>query len=72
MDTLFLEAYLYLAEPIFFDQTNTSKSLLKALKGTIREANQFFGLVSGDVVFDVKLIVSVLNPILIKITSFVR
>ncbi|WP_086477172.1 phosphocholine cytidylyltransferase family protein [Arenibacter amylolyticus] len=51
----------------FFDQTNTSKSLLKALK---KNRNTSVLWLNGDVVFDVKVL-SLLEPYISKDQSFV-
>lgn len=51
----------------FFDQTNTSKSLLKALKKNKDKSVLWF---NGDVVFDAKLL-EVLNPYIKANESFV-
>ncbi|MCM4168772.1 Bifunctional protein GlmU [Arenibacter antarcticus] len=51
----------------FFDQTNTSKSLLKALK---KNRDKSVLWLNGDVVFDVKLL-SVLKPYIDENQSFV-
>lgn len=51
----------------FFDQTNTSKSLLKALKKNKDKSVLWF---NGDVVFDAKLL-EVLNPYIEANESFV-
>lgn len=56
----------YIYNP-FFDQTNTSKSLLRALKKNREDAVLWL---NGDVVFDVKLL-SVLIPYIHKNQSFV-
>ncbi len=51
----------------FFDQTNTSKSLLRALKKYKEKSVLWF---NGDVVFDAKLL-EILNPHIEDNTSFV-
>jgi len=56
----------YIYNP-FFDQTNTSKSLLQALKKYRNEPVLWF---NGDVVFDEKLL-TVLLPLIKENTSFV-
>lgn len=56
----------YIYNP-FFDQTNTSKSLLKALK---KNRDKSVLWLNGDVVFDVRLL-SVLKPYIDKNQSFV-
>ncbi len=56
----------YIYNP-FFDQTNTSKSLIRALKKFKKSGVLWF---NGDVVFDVKLL-NVLNPYIETNTSFV-
>ncbi len=56
----------YIYNP-FFDQTNTSKSLLKALKKNKDQSVLWF---NGDVVFDGKLL-EVLNPFIEANESFV-
>ncbi len=56
----------YIYNP-FFDQTNTSKSLLKALRKHKDKSVLWF---NGDVVFDVKLL-EVLNPFIEANESFV-
>ena len=56
----------YIYNP-FFDQTNTSKSLLKALK---KNRDKSVLWLNGDVVFDVRLL-SVLRPYIDKNQSFV-
>jgi len=56
----------YIYNP-FFDQTNTSKSLLKALR---KNRDKSVLWLNGDVVFDVKLL-SVLKPYIDKDQSFV-
>lgn len=56
----------YIYNP-FFDQTNTSKSLLKALR---KNRDKSVLWLNGDVVFDVKLL-SVLKPYIDKGQSFV-
>jgi choline kinase len=56
----------YIYNP-FFDRTNTSKSLLKALKKHKDEAVLWF---NGDVVFDEKLL-DILNPYMEENQSFV-
>jgi len=56
----------YIYNP-FFDCTNTSKSLLKALKKNRKESVLWL---NGDVVFDEKLL-SILKPHIVSETSFV-
>ncbi len=56
--------YIYNA---FFDRTNTSKSLLKALK---KNRDKSVLWLNGDVVFDAKLL-AILNPFMEKQQSFV-
>ena len=56
----------YIYNP-FFDRTNTSKSLLKALK---KNKNESVLWLNGDVVFDEKLL-NILNPFIKKEQSFV-
>jgi len=56
----------YIYNP-FFDQTNTSKSLLKALR---KNRDKSVLWLNGDVVFDIKLL-SVLIPYINKNQSFV-
>lgn len=56
----------YIYNP-FFDQTNTSKSLIRALKKFKKSGVLWF---NGDVVFDVKLL-NILNPYIETNTSFV-
>ena len=56
----------YIYNP-FFDQTNTSKSLIRALKKFKNSGVLWF---NGDVVFDVKLL-NVINPYIETNTSFV-
>lgn len=56
----------YIYNP-FFDRTNTSKSLLRALKKYRKNGVLWF---NGDVVFDVKLL-DILNPYIESNTSFV-
>lgn len=56
----------YIYNP-FFDRTNTSKSLLKALK---KNKDKSVLWLNGDVVFDAKLL-EILNPIIKEKQSFV-
>ncbi|PCJ98365.1 MAG: UDP-N-acetylglucosamine pyrophosphorylase [Flavobacteriaceae bacterium] len=56
----------YIYNP-FFDRTNTSKSLVKALK---KNKNESVLWLNGDVVFDEKLL-TILNPFINKEQSFV-
>jgi len=51
----------------FFDQTNTSKSLLKALKKNHRDSVMWL---NGDVVFDAE-VMKVLTPLMVANKSFV-